>query len=390
MSLSQRISNLLSRKILHGKLIPEIDGLRFLAILLVYLHHVHSFFEFSSPHQFDDLEQYNWLRSWLIDGRKGVDLFFVISGFILALPFAKSYLTGAKAPSLKRYYKRRLTRLEPPYIVAMLVMFVVFPMFTTMDYPFAFRSLLASLIYSHVFFYGVTSFLLSVAWSLELEVHFYVLAPFLFKVLKLPTGLRRMGILFLILTLPFLQSNVQTPGFYLIHYIQFFIAGILLADFYIQKPKIKTDTWYFTIIGLILFLIVLFLPHVRTHLMTEEHDIYYAMLFPLAIAAFYYLVLTNRFWGKIFAYRWISLIGGMCYSIYLVHQPLLSALMKVIFRFQFFDSYALEFLFVAVICIVPVLLGSVIFYLLIEKPCMDPEWPEKLWRKTKSILVKTS
>lgn len=387
MSLRPNVTNLFSRNIQNGKLIPEVDGLRFLAILLVYLHHVHSFFEFSYPHKFDDITQFDGLRSWLIDGRKGVDLFFVISGFILALPFARSYLNGAPAPSLKKYFKRRLTRLEPPYMVAMVGMFLVFPLVTPMDYPFAFQSLLASLIYSHVFFYGVTSFLLSVAWSLELEVHFYVLAPLLFLVLKLPSLVRRAAILATILLLPLLQAGFQTPAFYLFHYIQFFIAGILLADIYIHRPKIRTDNRLFTVIGLVLFSIVLFLPHVRTHLMQED-EITYAMLFPLAIAGFYYIVLTNPVWGKIFAWKWISLIGGMCYSIYLVHQPILSAVMKVVFRYRFSESYGLEVLLVSILCILPVMLGSVTFFLLIEKPCMDPEWPEKLRTRFKSAFGK--
>lgn len=386
MSLRQRIASLFSRNIQNGKLIPEIDGLRFLAILLVFLHHVHSFFEFSSPVEFKDIDRFEGLRQWLIDGRKGVDLFFVISGFILALPFARSYLKGAPQPSLRKYFKRRLTRLEPPYIAAMVVMFLVFPLVTSMDYPFAFRSLMASLVYCHVFIYGVTSFLLSVAWSLELEVHFYLLAPLLFLVLKLPPLFRRWGIVLVILGLPWLQSAYQTPGFYLLHYIQFFISGILLADLYIDRPKIKTGNVFFSFIGLLLFAVVLFLPHVRTHLMSFEHDKVYAMIFPLAIAAFYYIVLTNPFWGKIFAYRWISLIGGMCYSIYLVHQPILSAIMKVIFRYQFFESYGWEFFFVALLCIPPVMIGSIIFFLLIEKPCMDPEWPEKLAAKVKTLF----
>lgn len=387
MSLRQKITNLFSRNIVNGKLIPEIDGLRFLAIFLVFVHHVHSFFEFSSPFEYKDIDKFEGLRQWLIDGRKGVDLFFVISGFILALPFAKSYLKGAPAPSVKKYFKRRLTRLEPPYIVAMVLMFLVFPLLTTMDYSFALRSLLASLIYSHVFFYGVSSFLLSVAWSLELEVHFYIIAPFLFLVLKFPNLLRRIGLIAVILLLPCVQLSYQTPGFYLLHYIQFFIAGILLADLYVDQPKIKTNTPIFTVLGAILFGVVLFLPHIRTHLM-EESDLIYAMVFPLSIAAFYYIVLTNRFWGKIFGYRWISLIGGMCYSIYLVHQPILSALMKIIFKFQYFESYALEVLFVTLICIPPVMLGSIVFFLLFEKPCMDPEWPQKLWSRLKTAFHK--
>ena len=58
-------------------------------------------------------------------GFRGVELFFVISGFILGLPFAAHYLKGAAPVSLRKYYLRRLTRLEPPYIVALLVLFIL-------------------------------------------------------------------------------------------------------------------------------------------------------------------------------------------------------------------------------------------------------------------------
>jgi len=42
-----------------------------------------------------------------------VQLFFVLSGFIVALPFARHWLEGTAAPDLKRYLLRRLKRIEP-------------------------------------------------------------------------------------------------------------------------------------------------------------------------------------------------------------------------------------------------------------------------------------
>ena len=54
-------------------------------------------------------------------GNYGVQLFFVISGFVLALPFASHYLCQTRAVSLRAYFLRRLTRLEPPYVLSMLL-----------------------------------------------------------------------------------------------------------------------------------------------------------------------------------------------------------------------------------------------------------------------------
>ena len=72
-------------------------------------------------------------------------------------------------------------------------------------------------------------------------------------------------------------------------------------------------------------------------------------------------------------------IGGMCYSIYLLHLAIAQASMEFMLRMKdkiqndylWFGGYTLIF-FVLLIIIVPV------FYLLIEKPCMDHSWPSRL------------
>ena len=54
----------------------------------------------------------------------GVLLFFTISGFILGLPFARQYLVAARPVSFG-FYRRRVTRLEPPYLISMLLLFAM-------------------------------------------------------------------------------------------------------------------------------------------------------------------------------------------------------------------------------------------------------------------------
>src|SRR5690349_11306910 len=102
-----------------GKFIPEIDGLRFIAIASVVAFHVYQYLLDRAG-----IAPLGILGTALHNGQRGVPLFFVISGFILGRPFADHYLSGAPAPKLKEYYLRRLTRLEPPYIAALLAVFV--------------------------------------------------------------------------------------------------------------------------------------------------------------------------------------------------------------------------------------------------------------------------
>src|SRR5262249_10274230 len=125
-SFSIWLAEKLSRVTSSGELIPEIDGLRFFAISIVILHHSMSILLPASSRTGSLHTPADWFAagnqySWLVDisycGHFGVNLFFAISGFILALPFARKLLSGLPAPGWKSYYLRRVTRIEPPYAI---------------------------------------------------------------------------------------------------------------------------------------------------------------------------------------------------------------------------------------------------------------------------------
>jgi len=63
-------------------------------------------------------------NSIIYQGSLGVRVFFAISGFILAFPFANHYLNAREKVNIKKYYIRRLTRLEPPYLITLIIIFI--------------------------------------------------------------------------------------------------------------------------------------------------------------------------------------------------------------------------------------------------------------------------
>jgi len=63
----------------------------------------------------------SWLNKVFSAGHNGVPLFFAISGFILSLPFARQGLGGGSPVSLRQYYIRRVTRIEPPYVIQLFI-----------------------------------------------------------------------------------------------------------------------------------------------------------------------------------------------------------------------------------------------------------------------------
>ena len=148
--------------------IPEIDGLRFIAITLVVLFHLIAEITSKSGVPLISLSWYSGLIAFFSRGGIGVPIFFVISGFILARPFARHYLLGHTRPSLRSYYLRRLTRLEPPYLINIAACAVSIAIYThvplgSLVLPFA-----ASAAYLHGFFYASSNVINPVAWTLEM------------------------------------------------------------------------------------------------------------------------------------------------------------------------------------------------------------------------------
>ena len=177
--------NLSLRRITSGgNYIPEIDGLRFIAIASVVIYHTYV--------QTDVRVVLGGMPFWVEHLRRGVELFFIISGFILGLPFAKQYLAGGKQVRLGAYFLRRLTRLEPPYILILCIRAAAM-LLATHALSYIAAHLLANILYVHSLWYGYASVIHLVTWSLEIEVQFYCLAPLLAKVFLLrPAWMRRL------------------------------------------------------------------------------------------------------------------------------------------------------------------------------------------------------
>ena len=351
--------------------IPEIDGLRFLAIAWVVLFHIDIFIRAKSPLLAATPSAPSLLSLFLGNGSRGVELFFVISGFILALPFAKKFTAGIKEVNLKAYFLRRLTRLEPPYIFNMIWCFIALILIGRYSAQEIWSSLLASLVYLHNIL-PVGPAINGVAWSLEIEVQFYILAPLLSSVFFLQKNLRRGILVIAIFIFTILQAHYEPFPFLTIYnYIQYFLVGFLLVDFYLEQPTFTIPKWTSILGGLGLFGIIFFvnITSVVAHL-----------TFLVAIFCLYFLALYNPLWRKAFSTWWVTLVGGMCYSIYLWHYVIISFVgNKSVLLFSS-ESYIATLIVQGFILILAVLTISTVMYIFIERPCMDKTWPTKLWR----------
>jgi peptidoglycan/LPS O-acetylase OafA/YrhL len=374
----------LSREISSGRFVPEMDGLRFVAIAMVVFFHLNGYLVAKwLLHHPGMLPQSNWLAQTALVGFRGVELFFVISGFILALPFVVHHLTSAPQPSLRKYYLRRLTRLEPPYFVTLLVLFALSVLVQGRVASEQLPHLGASLLYLHNLIYGAPSSVIGVAWSLEIEVQFYLLVPLLTLLFAIRARwFRRAALLGLILSIISVQSILQPGGRFslsILAYLQFFLTGFLLADFFVANWKqAPTTTFYWDVVTLAGWpLLMLTLPSDRlTH-----------WLFPFFLFVLYFAAFRGRISSRLFSNRWITIIGGMCYSIYLIHYEVISLAGRFVMRLG--DGYNYWVYFLTQLTLIGALIAGIcgLYFLVLEKPCMRRDWPTRL---RNHLRIKTS
>lgn len=365
----------LSRRTTSGQFIPEIDGLRFVSISLVVLFHLCGYTTVKTRAIHLDGTIDNVVSLFASTGHYGVQLFFIISGFVLALPFARHRLLAGPRPSLRSYYLRRLTRLEPPYIVAMVGIFGVATFYYGVSARALAPHLAASLAYVHNLVYGTGSTVNVVAWSLEVEVQFYLLAPLMALVFVVPDARpRRLTIVAAIVTILIIQSlwpfDEGRLALSLPPYLQFFLLGFLLADLYLvswRVPSPRERTW--DVVGVVAW-VSLFVVWMYT---ARPNALFLAFALLVFCATF-----RGRIIRAVLSNVWIATIGGMCYSIYLLHYPLISAIGRRTAGIGAQRSFVAHVLVQALFVLPVVLIVSTMFFVLIERPCMQKDWPQRL------------
>lgn len=357
-----------------GQFIPEIDGLRFLAIFSVFIYHLAGDVLRNSPAHYGQSLDSNWLFAVTQILNIGVPLFFVISGFILGMPFAAAHLRQKRPVSLKKYFLRRLTRLEPPYVLSLLLFFVLKVVAHKGTAGELFPNLLASVFYVHDAIFGAPSAINFVAWSLEIEVQFYILAPVIGLIFVIrQSSVRRMALIASIVVATGVSSLLeghQAVSLSLLGYAQYFLAGFLFAEFYLSGGDQRQHNWLWDLVSLAGWLALLALL-VRGGALAVWIAPWLILL--LYIAAFHGVVM-NRFVIN----PWIATIGGMCYTIYLLHNYIIATL--GMFTERFFIQYSFDArLLIQFLLMAPVLLVICgLYFRLIERPCMQPDWIQQL------------
>lgn len=323
-----------------------LDALRGLAALMVVLFH----YTMRPDHP----------NYGLRVGITGVDLFFIISGFVI-------FMTLTRTKNARDFIVSRLIRLYPTYWTCVTFTFVLNVIYTIIRHSFTFS-------YIEQYFGNLTMFqhymnipdIDGPYWTMIVEMVFYITMLCLF-VLKQLSNIERIGGVLTGMSFLFYTFLYKTqPNIYaiidfaypLLNYFPLFFAGIL---FYIIKNDRPTFTRYAMLGGcFIASLIVYHSLSFRQYCISySEHCI---------MISIYYIIFFMYINNKItwIAQRPIVYLGTISYSLYLVHQSLSLKFLRPFLQHFLGDHFWLNNLLMLVICIG--IASAITFW--IEKPAM--------------------
>lgn len=331
---------------------PDIDGLRALAVIGVMLYHA---------------------GFGLTGGFVGVDVFFVISGYLITQGILRE--TEAGQFSLRHFWERRMRRILPAALVTITVVLVAgYVLLMPGDYDKLARSALSQLFFcGNIYFWLDTGYFTGEAdlkpllhtWSLAVEEQFYLVLPILLSLLlRLGRRVASFSVISLALA-SFAACVVLTPhmpsaSFYLLPTRGWeLLVGCCLA-FRDDEPKTSTAVSW----GKQFISILALSGLIGSMLMLEADTRFPGYLASIPVACTAVLLDRHRRYRTwvswLLSLRWLVGIGLISYSLYLWHWPLLA------FARYVFLSAANDLLYLPFFLTFPIAFAS---WKWIECPC---------------------
>ncbi|WP_416066702.1 acyltransferase family protein [Rhizobium sp. ZK1] len=343
----------------RGKL-NSIQVLRAVAALIVVLSHSIRAYTINPPGYMQGLPQ-SWLSApWFRDGMAlGVDIFFVISGFIMVY-VSRDHAEGKKKPT--DFIVQRVERIYPPYIVATLILMCLMIAWSrSIPAEFSAWRIFASLTLIPSFdAAGTVQPILGVGWTLSYEMYFYFMFALALAVGKrryLPVLMTGIVAVWLIATI---ISSPSALGIFFSSPIVFeFLFGCCIGHLYLNKrlPALPI----FILAPAVATMAVASYYHEADTLPEVLRVIYWGI--PAAIIVAAVLPVKAEGWlGDKFAR-----LGDASYSIYLIHIVVIYHILSRIYPkligwgFVTFIDEA-----VAITAVVAVIAG-IAFHLVVEK-----------------------
>lgn len=351
-----------------------LDHLRASAIIFVFLYH-YKLPIFGHPDWLKDVAKFGWT---------GVDLFFVLSGFLISSQLFDQIKQG-KPISFKQFYLNRFFRIIPAYWVVLAIYFC-FPFFHERE---ALAPIWKYLTFTQNFELDIKdNGTFSHAWSLCVEEHFYLFLPIILICSSFTKSFNKLYWLLIILFLgsflirmfnwnTFFLPNIEKENAWLFWYKYIYyptynrldglLIGVSIAGLYQFYPNLWSRVSKY---GNLIFIFSLAVLTGAYFLCYEEHS-YGASIygFPL-VAIGYGLMVIGAISPTSFLFKWKSnvttFIATLSYGVYLTHKGVIHLTQEYFSNFGIDINSNIMLIISVIIC----LMAALLLNISIEKPFM--------------------
>lgn len=332
------------KTLIVGHHYPAIDGLRGFAVLLVIWFHSSYFVTIGMEEQLGGITYGYYLLSIL--GETGVDLFFVLSGFLITGILID---TAHDKHVFKNFYIRRSLRIFPLYYMVTGLFLIYFFVMIGVENLDVTRALL------HLFYLQNWTFehnqdqfmLLDHTWSLAVEEQFYLLWPLVF--LSFYKGSVK-DVIFICLSaiaiswgLRIYLSNMEQykwAYFFTVSRMDGLALGALLSVLCARhRGAIEGGMKFLPFVMLALaagILCLLFSQEAKIdsqHIMIQYGLILFSVLY-VSLLAYVFLSKDQNLIKRIFSMKWLREVGRVSYGMYLFHNPIMMIGARMLYSYK--------------------------------------------------------
>jgi len=294
----------------------HIQVLRCISVFLVFFYHLN--IEFFS------------------NGYLGVDIFFLISGYVITMKLYEDYTLNNKKINFLKFWKKRIQRIYPVLIFSFSITFIFFLCFGQLHLLIGlFKEYISSILgFSNLYFLyhkvdyfnDLSSSPFLHAWSLAVEEQFYLLYPiilsFLLYLVSKKKIIQTKFIIFLLIilsiffSLVYEKSNPQVSFYF--PFLRFWEIGLGCLLFFFNFKKLENlnlQNYLLSLAIIFLFLIIFF-----------DLTISYTLknLITIILAAIIIKFYKSSSWlSYIFENKYLVYLGNISFSLYLWHLPII-------------------------------------------------------------------
>lgn len=358
----------------HSERLHGLDHLRAIAIVLVLLFHYN--FYYGVPEWLDAFSNFGW---------SGVDLFFVLSGYLIADKLYREFDARGRI-DFKGFYSNRFLRIIPAYL-AIVALYFSFP---NLQEGRGLQPLWKFLTFTQNFSIDLFRNTFSHAWSLCVEEHFYLLLPILIyfifsrklahRAIYFFIAVAVLGVLirysiweaFVAPAYGRTRIGAAIKDIYYPTYTRLdgLLVGVAIASIFRYNPSLKRKIVKHGNVLLALSLILLTAAYFLFDgpIVSIEFTSWTVALFgfPLVSVAYGFMVIAamspNCILSK-YKFRLTAILATLAYSIYLIHKitnHLINTQLKYVLGLEGYQVFP--------VCLFAAILGALILHLMVEKP----------------------